>query len=67
MTAGGTDICIWSMLGSGQLVQRVVAHQKTATSVLVAALAGAEPHVLSAGLDGHIKVSRPDPARGGMC
>lgn len=56
VTAGGTDICIWSMLGSGQLVQRVVAHQKTATSVLVAALAGAEPHVLSAGLDGHIKV-----------
>ena len=58
VTAGGTDICIWHMLNSGQLVQRVTAHQKTVTSVLVAALAGAgaEPHVLSAGLDGHIKV-----------
>ncbi|KAL4433601.1 hypothetical protein ABPG75_000042 [Micractinium tetrahymenae] len=63
VTAGGTDICIWSMLGSGQLVQRITAHQKTATSVLVAPLAGAEPHVLSAGLDGHIKVIDPESYR----
>ncbi|KAL4450608.1 hypothetical protein ABPG77_000964 [Micractinium sp. CCAP 211/92] len=56
VTAGGTDICIWSMFSSGRLVQRVIAHQKTATSVLVAALAGAKAQVLSAGLDGQIKV-----------
>lgn len=56
VTAGGTDICIWSMLGSGQLVQRITAHQKTATSVLVAAMAGDRPHIMSAGLDGHVKV-----------
>ncbi len=57
VTAGGTDICIWSMFSSGRLVQRVIAHQKTATSVLVAALAGAKAQVLSAGLDGQIKAS----------
>lgn len=56
VTAGGTDVCIWHLLGSGQLVRRVTMHQKTITSVLVAAMAGAEPHVMTAGLDGHVKV-----------
>lgn len=63
VTAGGTDVCIWSMLGSGQLVQRVTAHQKTVTCVLAAPLVGAEPHVLSAGLDGHVKVVDPETYR----
>lgn len=57
VTAGGTDVCVWHMLHSGQLVHRITAHQKTATSVLVSALAGAQPHITSAGLDGHVKVS----------
>ena len=57
MTAGGTDICIWHVLGSGKLVQRITAHQKTATSVMVMDTSGgAEPQVVSAGLDGHVKV-----------
>lgn len=56
VTAGGTDLCIWHMLHSGQLLQRITAHQKTATSVVVTAMAGAEPHIMSAGLDGHVKV-----------
>ena len=60
MTAGGTDICIWHVLGSGKLVQRITAHQKTATSVMVMDTSGgAEPQVVSAGLDGHIKVCPP--------
>lgn len=58
VTAGGTDLCFWQLLQSGQLVQRVTAHQKTITSVVVAALASSQPHVVSAGLDGHVKVSR---------
>ena len=56
VTAGGTDLCIWHLLHSGQLVRRVTAHQKTVTSVVVGSLGGAEPHVLTAGLDGHVKV-----------
>jgi U3 small nucleolar RNA-associated protein 15 len=56
VTAGGSDLCIWHVLQSGQLVQRVTAHQKTVTSVAIAALAGPQPHVVSAGLDGHVKV-----------
>lgn len=56
VTAGGTDVCVWHLLHSGQLVQRITAHQKTATSVIVAAMAGEEAHVMSAGLDGHVKV-----------
>lgn len=44
------------MLGSGQLVQRITAHQKTATSVVVAPMVDAEAHIISSGLDGHVKV-----------
>ncbi|KAL4854143.1 U3 small nucleolar RNA-associated protein 15 [Chlorella vulgaris] len=55
VTAGGTDICIWHMLGSGQLVHRISAHQKTVTSVLVASMTGQAPHIMSAGLDGYVK------------
>lgn len=58
VTAGGTDICIWHMLGSGQLVHRISAHQKTVTSVLVASMTGQAPHIMSAGLDGYVKVGR---------
>ena len=56
VTAGSTQVCVWHVLGGGQLVHRITAHQKTATSVVVAALAGAQPHLVSAGLDGHVKV-----------
>lgn len=66
VTAGGTDVCIWHMLQSGQLVQRVTAHQKTVTSVVVAALASPQPHIVSAGLDGHVKVCEPAAWLGGQ-
>lgn len=54
-TASGTDICIWDVAG-GRLVQRVAVHKKTATCVLVAQMIGSKPHIVSAGLDGHVKV-----------
>jgi WD40 repeat protein len=55
-TASGTDICIWDVAGGGRLMQRIAVHKKTATGVLVTQLLGSKPHVVSAGLDGHVKV-----------
>ncbi len=60
VTAGGTSLCVWDMLASGRLLQRLSQHQKTVTCVALSPLAGpdsaAAPRMLSGSLDGHVKV-----------
>lgn len=60
VTAGGPTVCAWDLFSGGRMLQRMTSHQKTVTSVLVAPGAGprssAGPRIMSASLDGHVKV-----------
>eukprot|EP00891_Asterochloris_glomerata_P002672 jgi/Astpho2/2672/fgenesh1_pm.00049_%23_14_t len=60
VTAGGTSVCIWDILGGGRLLARLDNHQKTVTCLRVAAHAGpassAAPRLLTGSLDKHVKV-----------
>ena len=53
VSAGGNYIRVWDLVGGGRLVGTALNHRKTVTSV---AVDGAGEHVLSASLDGHVKV-----------
>lgn len=60
-TAGGPYICIWDILGSGQMLRKLKSHQKTVTSLTIARNVGPEetrgPRLLSASLDSTVKVT----------
>jgi U3 small nucleolar RNA-associated protein 15 len=64
VTAGGNKVCVWDLLGGCRLLRQMTNHQKTVTSVVLSSSAGPEstaaPRMLSASLDGHVKV-------GGVC
>lgn len=51
---------MWDLFSGGRLLRRLSNHQKTITSVLLSPAAGPEgaaaPRMLSASLDGHVKV-----------
>lgn len=51
-------MCVWDLLGGNRLLFRATSHQKTVTCLQVAAAAGADatPRLLSASLDGLVKV-----------
>ena len=53
LSAGGNEIKVWDILGGGRLVRTWSNHQKTITSLC---LDGTENRILSAGLDGHVKI-----------
>ena len=53
ISAGGNEIKVWDILGGGRLVRSWSNHQKTITSLC---LDGTENRILSAGLDGHVKI-----------
>ncbi|GMH36314.1 hypothetical protein BSKO_04182 [Bryopsis sp. KO-2023] len=59
-TAGGPYVCIWDVLGSGQMLRKLANHQKTVTAVTVARNVGPEtnrgPRLISASLDSTIKI-----------
>lgn len=59
-TAGGPYVCIWDILGSGQMVRKLRNHQKTVTTIVLAESVGSEanrgPRLLSGSLDSTIKV-----------
>eukprot|EP00898_Chlorokybus_atmophyticus_P008774 jgi/Chlat1/8899/Chrsp92S08207 len=62
VSAGGNYLSIWDVVG-GKLLRRVSHHQKTITQVHIApntassVLERAAPRMLSASLDGHVKVT----------
>lgn len=61
ITAGGQQLCCWDLVSGGRLLHKLTAHQKTITSVAVQHIdsgsSGAkELRVISASLDGHVKV-----------
>eukprot|EP00887_Chlorella_sp_A99_P001615 scaffold8.g1615.t1 len=64
VTAGGTHLCVWDLYAGGRLLHKVASHQKTITSVVVSPYAGPEssaaPRLLSASLDGLLKVYELD-------
>ena len=51
-------MCVWDLLGGNRMLFRATSHQKTVTCLQVAAAAGADgsPRLLSASLDGLVKV-----------
>lgn len=53
LTASGNEMKVWDLLGGGRLIHRFSNHQKNITSL---AMDGSGTRVLSAGLDGHVKV-----------
>lgn len=59
-TAGGPYVCIWDILGSGQMLRKLRNHQKTVTTISIANNVGSEadrgPRLLSGSLDSTIKV-----------
>eukprot|EP00249_Psilotum_nudum_P015402 c25310_g1_i1 orf=329-1921(-) len=62
-TAGGNFVKIWDVLGGGRLIQVLGSHQKTVTSLQITSpvkpsptLVEASPRLLTASLDGHVKV-----------
>ena len=61
-TAGGQEVCVWDVLGGTRLLHRAATHQKTVTCLHVAAAAGADSatRLLSASLDGLLKVRARD-------
>lgn len=68
VSAGGTSLCVWDMLGGGKLLRRLSNFQKTVTSVSLAPAAGpvscaAAPRLLAGSLDGHVKVFELDAWR----
>jgi len=66
-TAGGNSVCVWDLLAGGRPLARMTNHQKTVTALQYVADAG--PHsnrsarLLSAGLDGFVKVYELDEYR----
>lgn len=62
-SAGGTEVKIWDIVGGGRQVQTLGSHQKTVTSLTMtapresySALEGDGPRLLTASLDGHVRV-----------
>jgi U3 small nucleolar RNA-associated protein 15 len=53
LTAGGTSLKLWDIVGGGRLLDTISAHQKLITAVT---LDGTGSRLLSAGLDGLVKV-----------
>ncbi len=53
LSAGGNTIKVWDILNGGKLLNEISNHQKTITSLL---LDGTKTRILSAGLDGLVKV-----------
>lgn len=60
ITVGGYSIRIWDLLAGGKLVHEISNHQKTVTSVCVAAEAGpassSSSRILTGSLDSHVRV-----------
>jgi hypothetical protein len=60
VSAGGTWLCVWDVLGGGRLLKKLTNFQKTVTSVILSPCAGpasaAAPRMLAGSLDGHVKV-----------
>lgn len=61
VSAGGTAVVVWDLVGGGRPLARLANHQKTVTCVALSPLAGpdsaAAPRLLTGSLDGHVKVS----------
>ncbi len=62
VTAGGAHLCCWDLFSGGKLLHKFAAHQKTITSVAVQRVnpgpaSDGALRILSASLDGHVKVS----------
>ncbi|CAM6119018.1 unnamed protein product [Calypogeia fissa] len=62
-TAGATEVKIWDILGGGRLLHVLGSHQKTVTKLCIttpqvsgSGIMGTSPRLLSASLDGHVKV-----------
>lgn len=53
LTAGGNEIKVWDILGGGRLMHTFNNHQKNITCLT---MDGTHSRVLSAGLDGHVKI-----------
>jgi U3 small nucleolar RNA-associated protein 15 len=53
LTASGNEMKVWDLLGGGRLLHTFSNHQKNITSLC---MDGSGTRVLSAGLDGHVKV-----------
>ncbi len=53
LSAGGNTIKVWDLLGGGKLLNEFSNHQKTITCIT---LDGTGSRVISAGLDGHVKI-----------
>lgn len=72
-SAGGSYVSVWDVIGGGRVLQRLTNHQKTVTSVRIAsppvlatpgaARRTASPRLLTASLDGHVKVYELDTFR----
>lgn len=52
-SAGGTEVCIWDIFAGGKLLTRLSQHHKTITCLQ---LASNGKHILSSGLDRHVKI-----------
>jgi len=53
LSCGGNNIKVWDLLGGGRAVHTMSSHQKVVTSMC---LDSTKSRLLSAGLDGHVKV-----------
>ncbi len=53
LTAGGSEIKVWDILGGGRLLHTFNNHQKNITCLT---MDGTHSRLLSAGLDGHVKI-----------
>lgn len=64
VSAGGTSLCVWDLLGGGRLLKRLGNFQKTVSCVVASPLAGpgsaAAPRLLAGSLDGHVKIFELD-------
>ncbi|XP_078446108.1 transducin family protein / WD-40 repeat family protein [Wolffia australiana] len=55
-TAGGDVVKLWDVIGGGRAVHRLDCHTKTVTSLCLARLGQGEPRLVTAALDGFVKV-----------
>jgi len=64
VTAGGSHLCVWDIVGGGRLLHKLTNFQKTVTCVKVSPFAGpasaAAPRLLAGSLDGHVKIIELD-------
>ncbi|KAF8055723.1 utp15 [Scenedesmus sp. PABB004] len=64
VSAGGTSLCVWDVMGGGRLLRRLPNFQKTVSCVSLSPRAGpdaaAAPRLLAGSLDGHVKVFELD-------